>query len=631
MGLVLLDPELRYALVNGALAELNGVAADDHLGLRPEDVVPELAPGLVPILERVLAGEAIVNLEFDVRIAARPGPRTTLESYYPLLDAEGAVAGIGGVVVDITDRREAQRARDDATALIDALFDTAPIGMGFWDRDLRFQRINHALAEMNGIPVEAHRGRTLAELLPGVSPEVTEILRGVVEDGTPVIGAETSGETPAAPGIQRHWSVSYYPVRDASGAILGAGAVCAEITDLRHARDSERYLRELLGEERAVLREVVARAPAGIALLWGAEDRVRLANERFCDIARLQGDPTGQTFEEALPELWWLARPLLDEVRATGSALAREDLAIPAKDLEAEGAFQGKRYMTFTLDPVTAADGAGTGILVVVMETTARVRQRAELERQLREERRTVTTLQRALLPRTLPEVPHAMLAARYEAAGARFDVGGDFYDAFPIAGDGWLVVVGDVCGKGAEAAALTAMARYTLRAEASHADGPAHLLGLLNEEMLLHEAEAPIDEISRFSTVACAWLRPDAEGLSVRLACGGQPDPLVLRGDGGVEPIHPKGPPCGAFPDVVYEEASLRLSPGEALVLYTDGVLDAGAPARQMDVADLARALAVSGPADAGAIADRVAAIVREQGGTEPRDDYAVLVIAAR
>jgi serine phosphatase RsbU (regulator of sigma subunit) len=267
----------------------------------------------------------------------------------------------------------------------------------------------------------------------------------------------------------------------------------------------------------------------------------------------------------------------------------------------------------------------------VVMETTAQVRRQAELEDELREERRIVGTLQRALLPRSLPSIPGASIAARYEADGTRFDVGGDFYDAFEIPGRGWIVVVGDVCGKGPEAAALTAMARYTLRAEAAHAESPGRLLELLSEEMLRREAElAEHDDVARFATAACAWAQASPEGLRLRVVSAGQPDPLILRADGSVDRVAPAGPPCGAFPGISYADRETLLAADEALVLYTDGVLDAGAPLHQLRISELADALGGRPPGDAEDIADAVAQLVAGLGGDEPRDDYAVMVLAA-
>jgi serine phosphatase RsbU (regulator of sigma subunit) len=229
-----------------------------------------------------------------------------------------------------------------------------------------------------------------------------------------------------------------------------------------------------------------------------------------------------------------------------------------------------------------------------------------------------------------LPSVPGVSLAARYEAAGARYDVGGDFYDAFSIPGEGWLAVVGDVCGKGPEAAALTAMCRYTLRAEASHGAGPADLLAALNREILGHEADlAAVGEVQRFATVGCVALRREGEGYRMRTSAAGHPDVIVLRAGGGAELVPRSGPPVGAFPRATYTEEEHVLSSGDAVILYTDGVLDAGAPARPLDVGDLAATLVERAPRGAEAVADTVEDLVHANAPEAPRDDYAILVLA--
>jgi PAS domain S-box-containing protein len=612
VGLAVLDAELRYVLVNDALAELNGTPSEEHLGRTIAEVLPAEWPALRATLERVLAGEAVVNAELVV------GDRVLLTTLQPLREGE-AIAGVGAVVVDITARRDVERARDEALALLDALFEHAPVGLGFWDTDLRFRRVNAALAEINGVSPAEHVGRTLAELLPGVPQEVAAHVRLAIETGDRVLGTQVAAETLAAPGVARYYEVSYYPVRDAAGEIIGAGAVCEDITEDRHARDSERYLRELLGEERAVLREVFARAPAGIALLWGPEHRFRLVNERFCEITGLRDDLMGRSAREVLQDLAPVGMPLLTQVRGSREALAREDFPLP-----------GNRFVSFTLDPLSGASEDEGGVLFVVRDTTEQVRRRAGLETELQEERALAATLQRALLPRTLPAIPGVEIAARYEAAGPRYDVGGDFYDAFAVPG-GWLAVVGDVCGKGPEAAALTAMCRYTLRAEASHSQRPAALLTCLNTELLRHEIDlGRVDEIQRFATVGCAALRQDGDRLLVSASCAGHPDLIVLRAGGATELVGRTGPPAGVLVDAEYADTELELARGDALILYTDGVLDAGAPERGLDVDDLAAVLSERAPRGAEAIAEAIEGLVRATAQGTPRDDYAVLVLAA-
>ncbi len=146
------------------------------------------------------------------------------------------------------------------------------------------------------------------------------------------------------------------------------------------------------------------------------------------------------------------------------------------------------------------------------------------------ERTRIAHTLQVRLLPDRLPEIPGVVLAARYRAAGELNEVGGDFYDVFPRSESEWALVVGDVSGKGAEAAAITALARYSLRTAAMEEGAPSDALRRLNQAMLS-------DGTSQFATVVLAYISAAAgSGLDVRVALGGHPPPLVLRADGGIE-----------------------------------------------------------------------------------------------
>ncbi len=197
----------------------------------------------------------------------------------------------------------------------------------------------------------------------------------------------------------------------------------------------------------------------------------------------------------------------------------------------------------------------------------------------LYERQRTIaSTLQTALLPAVLPTVPGVRLAARYlpqSHASDGVQVGGDLYDVF--AGDGpgeWSVVVADVCGKGPAAAALTALIRYTLRAEVSHGLAPAAALRRLNAEILRHGD--PSD--ARFVTVAHAALRVHDAGATLALASGGHPPALLLRG-ATVEAVEAGGTLLGVFTDPEATDVEVRLDRGDTLLLYTDGVTEARGP----------------------------------------------------
>jgi serine phosphatase RsbU (regulator of sigma subunit) len=241
------------------------------------------------------------------------------------------------------------------------------------------------------------------------------------------------------------------------------------------------------------------------------------------------------------------------------------------------------------------------------------------------ERTRIAHTLQVKLLPESLPEIPGVMLAARYRAAGELNEVGGDFYDVFPRSGTDWALVVGDVSGKGAEAAAVTALARYTLRAASIDDGPPSHALRRLNDAMLN-------DGSSQFATVVLAYVSaaPDG-GLHVRLALGGHPPPLILRAGGGLEAPGRFGVLLGMLEDPPVFDTGFGLGPGDLMLLYTDGVTEAGprdAPFGQRGLSNLIATLADRAPEE---IVDAVEqAVVGAQAG-EPRDDIALLALTVQ
>ncbi|MDQ1446652.1 MAG: hypothetical protein QOI20_3116 [Acidimicrobiaceae bacterium] len=236
-------------------------------------------------------------------------------------------------------------------------------------------------------------------------------------------------------------------------------------------------------------------------------------------------------------------------------------------------------------------------------------------------------TLQASLLPPHLPEIPGVELAGLYEPGGEGLDVGGDFYDVFLTEPGDWALVVGDVCGKGAEAAAVTAMGRYTLRAAAMQARRPSRVLHVLNEAMVRQGAARP------FLTVAYARLQlGESGGARVTVGCGGHPLPLVLRADGTVESVGRPGTLLGCFEEVEIEDVAVDLQPGDALVLYTDGVDEArDRGGRQLGPEGLAAVLAGAAglsPDEVNARVHQAVAAYQADRGDVVADDVAVLTM---
>ncbi len=195
------------------------------------------------------------------------------------------------------------------------------------------------------------------------------------------------------------------------------------------------------------------------------------------------------------------------------------------------------------------------------------------LERERQRLQTLVAALQRSLLPQKLAAPPGMDTAAYYRAASIN-EVGGDFYDLFPLAADRWGFFLGDVCGKGVEAAAVTAMARYTLRAAAVTNPDPVAALENLNTVLY----QEYLSDSHRYCTVVFGILGPATpDGRPVTVTGGGHPPALLVKADGTATYIQTSGGPIvGVLPDAQFTPRALHLAPGDTLIVYTDGLIDA-------------------------------------------------------
>jgi serine phosphatase RsbU (regulator of sigma subunit) len=235
-----------------------------------------------------------------------------------------------------------------------------------------------------------------------------------------------------------------------------------------------------------------------------------------------------------------------------------------------------------------------------------------------RERSEVARTLQASLLPEALPAIPGVALEARYDPLGAADEVGGDFYDVFETDEGRWTIVIGDVCGKGAEAAALTALARYTLRAVAPLP--PVDALLRLTEAILRQRNDL------RFITIVYAELDLRA-GREPRmtLASGGHPPPLVLPATGPGRVVECQGTLIGITPEPVLHECAIDLKPGDTVALYTDGVTEAS-HADPLD-GEALLALLPDDARSAGGVADGLQRVARAS-AAKARDDVAILAL---
>ena len=571
---------------------------------------------------------------------------------------------------DVTELRTAQRTAEDAKALIDTLFESAPIGLGYLDRELRFVRLNDALAEMNGVPAADHVGRTIPDVLPGLDPAVVGEVRRVIETGEPITGYELHGETPAAPGVVRTWLEGFYPVRGGDGEILGVGVVVLDITD-RKAAEAERERALIAEREARAAAEAAARrarflAEASVLLDQSLDYDTTLESiaalavpqiADWCTVDALEHgelrnvvvrhvDPDKTAFGERLlgtfhyppdapngpPAVVRTGRsellPQITEEMLVANARNEEHLemlrelgmnsvmVVPmlsrARMLGTITFVSAESSRPFTDDDVLLAEDLARRAAVAV-DNARLYSERAQIAR----------TLQDSLLPPELPTIPGVEVAARYLAAGEGIEVGGDFYDLFEVGSGEWTVVMGDVCGKGADAAALTALARYTLRATAQSDRTPSQALQTLNDAVIRQRGDG------RFITVAYARIAGNGRGgARVALSIGGHPAPIVLRADGTAQPVGTAGTLLGVVGDPTLTDDTFDLGPGDSLFLYTDGVTEAHAPDHLLEVDDVARIVAGCGELGAAGLVKCVEDEVRSHGSGPPGDDIAMLAL---
>jgi phosphoserine phosphatase RsbU/P len=231
--------------------------------------------------------------------------------------------------------------------------------------------------------------------------------------------------------------------------------------------------------------------------------------------------------------------------------------------------------------------------------------------------------LQRSLLPPAMPVVPGVQLSARYRPAGDGLQVGGDFFDVFGLGpGAGWGIVIGDVAGRGVAAASLTALTRYTARAVAAGGTAPDQVLEAVNRAVLAAEVG------ERFCTMASARMQVEEGRVDLAVALGGHPRPLLLSAGGEVRPVGAEGSALGLFEAADVTTTNVSLGPGDAVVLFTDGLIEARAPDRAWSDGLLEAVLAGATGQDAADLAASIEAAILRFEDDDPRDDIGLLVV---
>jgi PAS domain S-box-containing protein len=587
-----------------------------------------------------------------------------------LFDEAGRAVRFVGTVLDVTERKRAEEKLRFQRALLEAQSETSMEGILVVSAEGKIISFNRRYVEMWGIPEEVMALRSSEAVLQAIHAKVLDP-RGFLDRVAYLYehpGEESRDEILLKDG--RTFDRYSSPIGGRDDAYYGRVWYFRDITERKRTEEAQRFLAEVgamlsssLDYQATLTR--VARLVVPHLADWCAVDivdeddgsvhRLAVSHEDPDKVAlayelgrRYPPDPearygVSQVLRTGRPELApEIPESLLDE--AAIDAEHREML----RGLSLESYIivplvaRGRTLGAITLASAESGRRYGTAELELAEELARRAALAVDNARLYSARSRIARTLQGSLLPSRLPEVPGVEVGLRYLPAG-EVDVGGDFYDLFDAkieprnddigssesSGPAYGVVIGDVCGKGAEAAAVLALARYTIRAVAMHEERPAAVLAGLNEAMLRQRRER---DDHKFCTVTYARLEPEggAEGGAKVTVCrGGHSAPLLLKTDGNICGIGDPGRVIGVFdaPRLTHQEA--YLAPGDALVLYTDGVSEARSPDGTFFGEERIECiLRSSAGLDAPALASRIenAVLMFQENGS--RDDVAVLVL---
>ena len=517
------------------------------------------------------------------------------------------------------------------------------------DRTGRVVFANRAAAEVLG-------AGSVEELLATPVTDLVARFTTVTEDGSPIDMTQLPGRIVLAGGEaeplvvrainnetgEERWRVTKAtPVHGPRGEVLLAVNVIEDITRTKRAEIAQRLLADassLLASSvdyEQTLQQVAeltvpaladwcmlsisdGEVPEQVAIAHSDPAKRPLARDYVRRWPHRIADPTGRArvsrpvqpvLIRDVTEDVWASAPFeperLEALRELGmESVLAVPMATPERVVGVLALVSAESHRRFTQADLELALELG--------RRTATAVENARLYRQLEN---VATTLQRSLLPPKLPDVPGWRFSGLYLPAGGEADVGGDFYDVFPTAA-GWTAVMGDVVGRGPAAASLTAIARYTLRTAGSLVGTPAMGLARLNEN-LRERGEMAL------CTAVVVLLRESGDEAS--LVCAGHPLPCLIR-DGEVQAVGRTGPLLGAFEHGHWLAASLAIAPGDVLVLYTDGVIDARGPDSRFGDERLEATL--RGVTSADEAVERIQNALQEFAGGEQDDDTAVLAM---
>ncbi|WP_035844498.1 SpoIIE family protein phosphatase [Kitasatospora azatica] len=514
-----------------------------------------------------------------------------------------------GIAID----RDTLRGVERDLALSMGLVSQSPIGLAVLDTDLRYVLVNPALERINGLPAERHLGHTVREALPFLDVEAIEsAMRHVLASGTALVDQFTVGRTGADPNTEHAWRASYYRLADHADRVIGLATSVVDVTEQHRTAaeaaaarrrlaliarasvrigttlDLDRTARELaefvvpdLADIAAVdVLDSVLNGRQGVAgpASGTATFRALAVAAAYPSDAVGAADPPGEIAKYAADRLVTrcvtTGRPVLVErVEARDlPRIARDEtatvllaqaglhsyLAVP---LIARGEVLGALDLKRTHNPLPFTEDD----VVLAGELAARAAVCIDNARWYQSQRHAALTLQRHLLPHQPPQPMGLEVAFRYQPAAAAGEVGGDWFDVIPVAGDRTALVVGDVMGSGINAAATMGQLRTATRTLADLDLDPAQVLQHLDHTT--HGLEETI--------ATCVYAVFDPHHAQCRIALAGHLPPALVRCGRAPALLElPTGAPLGVG-GVPFEAVCLDLAPGDRLVLYTDGLVE--------------------------------------------------------
>ncbi|QCB20771.1 SpoIIE family protein phosphatase [Streptomyces sp. SS52] len=604
-----LDDEGRITLWSPEAERLFGYSSAEALGRYAADLLidPPHRSQVLDLFARVLSGESWAG-GFPIRCKDGTVRQTEFRNV-PLQDDQHHAYALG-IATDQKQLRELET----GLALTSRLFHHAPFGVAVLDPDLRYMLVNPVLEKIHGKPAGETVGRHPSEVIP--VPDTSRIeaaMHRVLATGEPLLNQSTLSTTPSDPDprAEHAWSASFYRLQDQRGHILGVAVTVVDDTERHRAAAEAGRVRGRL----ATLAEAGMRIGSSLDLDRTAHELADIAVDDLADVAAVDvldviftaADPavpdTGQG--TAFRPLAVAARPPTDAVRAADpvgesviyaadrlvTQCVRTGRPVLVPQLTAESFRRlGTRPDSGILDRAGAhsylavplrAHGCVLGALSLLrvhdprpfdeddrdfaVELADRAAICVDNARWYRHERDTALALQRSLLPHRAPDRPGLGIATRYRPADDTSEIGGDWYDVLPLAGDGTALVIGDVMGSGATAAATMGQLRTATRALARLDLPPGAVLSGLDS---LAE-----DLDSSFATCTYLTCRPAAG--TCEIATAGHLPPVVIRPDGTTGLIDPApGPPLG-IGGTTFTTHRLTLAPGSRVLLYTDGLVE--------------------------------------------------------